>query len=726
MSKERLPEKQKDLYYHRQTISPLEAAWIRFSVNWKPRLPENYGKLAAIIAAPFVPLALEALHAEAAEAVAPVTETCADVTVLYSAQSDYCTPQQEKRGCFTIRKNPIYETKTMCAAWDDKGNLRGCPPDGVPAWMLSEAWECNDGRTLEECGPKKTTPKPRTQTEISCSLGFHTVRNGDTMSSIARKRGVSLDELIAANQHIKNPSLIRPGDTICIPQAPSKPTQQKPTATIIPTAIPIEPLTQPQEDYPPHIQPTDPPQPNIQMPTVITSTKKPETQPIEPTSPWLAIVAGISGALGAVSIISSPPARHIASKLINRGQRKKGNGQQSLVDVPSTNPHLTHTPHSQNIPGASPAKNTTFIPTAGWTPPVRKPDIRIFLQYPLDPRAQPLPQLNLPYAVRGKNGLLKFSQPAFLGSNGVYQVNFSQYEEGQEIIVPGVRKEVPYKDPEQKLRADWERMLYLAATGQLTGTPEVWDIQHAVNPKKDPQLIYAMQFLPGGALNKEAKNKWHPKSASEIFKYSAWLCQRVIQQLEWRPLKTNDPTADTDLTASNILIDPTHGLFRIDWAGSSVGISDTEVYILNQSGEKIPIAPGERQGKPYYCAIDVYRHETLDPLRLQVVPVAAIIYELLSRLDGVEVTNEYFRLSVRDQPLQISDVDLSNDKLRRVLGINNEHLFMALRRLLLPCLNYNPKVRPTIYELQRSLKKFLYQYTDALKHEPAQRIIYIA
>lgn len=44
------------------------------------------------------------------------------------------------------------------------------------------------------------------------------VRPGDTMFSIARQFGVSLDALIAANPQIPNPSQIRPGQVVCIPQ----------------------------------------------------------------------------------------------------------------------------------------------------------------------------------------------------------------------------------------------------------------------------------------------------------------------------------------------------------------------------------------------------------------------------------------------------------------------------------------------------------------------------
>lgn len=54
----------------------------------------------------------------------------------------------------------------------------------------------------------------------SCPPGFqgrYTVRPGDTMFLIAQRFGVSLNALIAANPHISNPSLIFPGDVLCVP-----------------------------------------------------------------------------------------------------------------------------------------------------------------------------------------------------------------------------------------------------------------------------------------------------------------------------------------------------------------------------------------------------------------------------------------------------------------------------------------------------------------------------
>jgi LysM repeat protein len=55
---------------------------------------------------------------------------------------------------------------------------------------------------------------------VKCPPGFlgrYTVQPGDTMFKIAMMYRVRLDILIAKNPHISNPSLIFPGDVLCVP-----------------------------------------------------------------------------------------------------------------------------------------------------------------------------------------------------------------------------------------------------------------------------------------------------------------------------------------------------------------------------------------------------------------------------------------------------------------------------------------------------------------------------
>ncbi|MBE3599505.1 MAG: LysM peptidoglycan-binding domain-containing protein [Limnochordaceae bacterium] len=60
---------------------------------------------------------------------------------------------------------------------------------------------------------------------VSCPPGFrtYTVQPGDSMFSIARRFGITLDALIAANPQIPNPNVLFPGDVLCVPQAPACP-----------------------------------------------------------------------------------------------------------------------------------------------------------------------------------------------------------------------------------------------------------------------------------------------------------------------------------------------------------------------------------------------------------------------------------------------------------------------------------------------------------------------
>jgi spore coat assembly protein SafA len=57
------------------------------------------------------------------------------------------------------------------------------------------------------------------QTSATQSSQQHVVEHGDTLSAIAAKAGVSLEELLKANPQILNPNMIYPGDRVNIPAA---------------------------------------------------------------------------------------------------------------------------------------------------------------------------------------------------------------------------------------------------------------------------------------------------------------------------------------------------------------------------------------------------------------------------------------------------------------------------------------------------------------------------
>jgi len=66
-------------------------------------------------------------------------------------------------------------------------------------------------------GAPVTTPTPESGTAGVCG-DTYVVQAGDTLSAIARKCGVSLDDLLAANPQIKDPASIYPGQQIRIPR----------------------------------------------------------------------------------------------------------------------------------------------------------------------------------------------------------------------------------------------------------------------------------------------------------------------------------------------------------------------------------------------------------------------------------------------------------------------------------------------------------------------------
>ncbi|SHF25550.1 spore coat assembly protein SafA [Caldanaerobius fijiensis DSM 17918] len=74
------------------------------------------------------------------------------------------------------------------------------------------------------CIPAYCPPAPHPPAPCQCQT-YYTVKAGDSMWSIAKKFGISLDALIKANPQIPDPSKIYPGQILCIPADP--PSQQE-------------------------------------------------------------------------------------------------------------------------------------------------------------------------------------------------------------------------------------------------------------------------------------------------------------------------------------------------------------------------------------------------------------------------------------------------------------------------------------------------------------------
>ena len=106
------------------------------------------------------------------------------------------------------------------------------------------------GRALRDFS--KTTLSPPRVPE-SKRAGEYTVVSGDTLWAIARRHGVSLNELIAANPQIANPDLIYPGDQINLPGGASAGPSSGPRPAPTRPGEPSSPV-----DEPSRVEPTRP------------------------------------------------------------------------------------------------------------------------------------------------------------------------------------------------------------------------------------------------------------------------------------------------------------------------------------------------------------------------------------------------------------------------------------------------------------------------------------
>jgi chitinase len=86
------------------------------------------------------------------------------------------------------------------------------------------------------------------------------------MYEIARRNGISLENLIRANPQITNPNLIYPGQEICIPRPPiAAPLTEEPMR--LPTPVPESmPLPQPMPTPVQPILPIPCPSPSVPLP----------------------------------------------------------------------------------------------------------------------------------------------------------------------------------------------------------------------------------------------------------------------------------------------------------------------------------------------------------------------------------------------------------------------------------------------------------------------------
>lgn len=137
------------------------------------------------------------VQTEKEEDVAASLEPC-DCEEKDAQNESYALTHFPKDDCFVLK---VYK-KTLEAILEAQKQVLQCVPveDAVAAELMAQQATCR-------------VPK-------SCPPGFqgrYTVRPGDTMFLIAQRFGVSLQSLIRANPHIKDPNRIFPCDVLCVP-----------------------------------------------------------------------------------------------------------------------------------------------------------------------------------------------------------------------------------------------------------------------------------------------------------------------------------------------------------------------------------------------------------------------------------------------------------------------------------------------------------------------------
>lgn len=107
--------------------------------------------------------------------------------------------------------HPVWQTER---AWFASLTVEEEPTPDYVSYRF-EFWEDGAAGEVTEI-PVPEGPEQRPDAE-SGGGQVHTVRKGETLWGIARKHGVGLTALIAANPQIKNPNLIYPGDEVRLP-----------------------------------------------------------------------------------------------------------------------------------------------------------------------------------------------------------------------------------------------------------------------------------------------------------------------------------------------------------------------------------------------------------------------------------------------------------------------------------------------------------------------------
>ncbi len=114
------------------------------------------------------------------------------------------------------------------------------------------------GNTAADAAPQRPTLDP----QQVCNL--HTVVSGDTMSRVAKRAGITLEDFIARNRHVANPNLIYVNDVLVINCEARTVTTTAPPTTLAPTTT--VPSSPPPTAPPAEVQRVVKPAPSVEWP----------------------------------------------------------------------------------------------------------------------------------------------------------------------------------------------------------------------------------------------------------------------------------------------------------------------------------------------------------------------------------------------------------------------------------------------------------------------------
>ncbi len=146
------------------------------------------------------------------------TKTCGDFILSSSRKIDYDSSSivDNANGKYTLVYNFDGNENYYFIATDDYGNqiIRNINVEHVGD-QYNRPSSDSSSSSGDDSGSSTTTTVTETKEAAPITVTY-TVKKGDTLSKIARKNGLTLNELIALNPQIKNPNLIYIGQAITV------------------------------------------------------------------------------------------------------------------------------------------------------------------------------------------------------------------------------------------------------------------------------------------------------------------------------------------------------------------------------------------------------------------------------------------------------------------------------------------------------------------------------